>query len=148
MRTLSTFIVALLIIACNSRGNKKEDLPVGKTDTKDTAKQQIQMPRTPATPDTIFTGFGNEPFWAVYVIKNSKIVFHSADGPDVELPFVASSAVNDFTNKYNAASSTATLELIITKKNCSDGMSDETHPYTVALSINKTKYSGCGRETK
>lgn len=141
MRILSTFIVVLLIIACNNSGKKKED-------TKDTAKQVIQMPETPSTPDTIFTGFGNEPFWAVYVIKNSKIVFHPADGPDVELPFVASSAVNDITKKYNAASSTATLELIITKKDCSDGMSDEIHPYTVVLSINKAKYSGCGREDK
>ena len=139
MRVIPAFIIALLVMACNNSAKKKED-------TKDTAKQVIQMPEPPVIPDTIFTGFGNEPFWSVYVINNSKIVFHPADGPDVEVPYVAASVVDNNTNKYNASGSAATLELIITKKDCSDGMSEETHPYTVTLSINKTKYTGCGRK--
>ena len=44
------------------------------------------------TPDTIFTEFGTELFWSVYIIKDSKIVFHPADVPDVEVPFVATGA--------------------------------------------------------
>ena len=136
MRILSVFTIILLVAACNNSTTTKED-------TKDTAKPVIQIPETP---DTVFTGFGTEPFWSVYVINNNKIVFHPADGPDVEVPYVAASVVDNNTNRYNAPGSAATLELIITKKDCSDGMSEQTHPYTVTLSINKTKYTGCGRK--
>ena len=136
MRILSVFTIILLVAACNNSTTTKED-------TKDTAKPVIQIPETP---DTVFTGFGTEPFWSVYVINNNKIVFHPADGPDVEVPYVAASVVDNNTNRYNASGSAATLELIITKKDCSDGMSEQTHPYTVTLSINKTKYTGCGRK--
>ena len=139
MRILSVFTIILLVTACNNSATTKED-------TKDTVKPVIQIPETSVFPDTIFTGFGTEPFWLVYVINNSKIVFHPADGPDVEVPYVAASAVDNNTNRYNASSPAAMLDLIITKKDCSDGMSEETHPYTVTLSINKTKYAGCGRK--
>ncbi len=139
MRILSFFTIILLITSCNNSATTKEE-------TKDTAKPGIQIPETPAIPDTIFTGFGTEPFWSVYVINNNKIVFHPADGPDVEVPHVAASVVDNNTNRYSASGTAATLELIITKKDCSDGMSEETHPYSVALSINKTKYAGCGRK--
>ena len=54
MRLLPVFIIAIFVIACNNSAKKKED-------TKDTAKQVVQMPETP---DTIFTGFGTEPFWS------------------------------------------------------------------------------------
>ena len=139
MRILSVFTIILLITACNNSATTKED-------TKDTAKPVIQIPETPAMPDTIFTCFGTEPFWLVYVINNSKIIFHPANGPDVEVPYVAASVVDNNINRYNASSSATTLELIITKKDCSDGMSEEIHPYEVTLRVNKTKYAGCGRK--
>ena len=50
------------------------------------------------------------------------------------------------TTKYNFGNDTTKIELTIIRKDCSDGMSEETHPYGVALVINKTKYSGCGRK--
>jgi uncharacterized membrane protein len=75
------------------------------------------MPEPPATPDTIFTGFGTEPFWSVYVINNNKIVFHPADGPDVEVPFVTGTTNSSNTTKYISANSNASIELTIVKKN-------------------------------
>ena len=78
MRILSVFTIILLVAACNNSTTTKED-------TKDTAKPVIQIPETS---DTVFTGFGTEPFWSVYVINNNKIVFHPADGPDVEVPML------------------------------------------------------------
>ncbi len=139
MRLLSTFIIVLFLIACNNSAKKKEDI-------KDTANQIIQMSETLASPDTIFTGFGTEPFWSVYVIKDSKIVFHPADGPDVEMSYAIPLAPDSITTKYNTGNGSTTMELTIVKKNCSDGMSEETHQYQITLIMNKTKYSGCGRE--
>ena len=136
MRLLPVFIIAIFLIACNNSAKKKED-------TKDTAKQVVQMPETP---DTIFTGFGTEPFWWVYVVNNSKIVFHPADGAVVEVPFVATTSPDSITTKYNSVSGNTTMDLTIVKKSCNDGVSEETHRYAVTLIIDKTKYSGCGRK--
>lgn len=141
MRSISVFIIALLIIACKNSAKKKDD-------TKDTAKQVKQMPVTLSAPDTIFTGFGTEPFWSVYVIRDNKIVFHPADGPDVAVPFVAATTPDAITRKYSSASGSTTMELTITKKSCSDGMSEVEHPYQVVLMINTTRHSGCGRDGK
>jgi uncharacterized membrane protein len=38
------------------------------------------------------------------------------------------------------------MELTITKKDCSDGMSDITHGYQVKLKVNAITYTGCGKE--
>lgn len=138
MRIILSFIALTIIIACNSSSDKKND-------TKDTAGKKVQMPVQPAIPDTIFTGFGTEPFWSVYVVKDSKIIFHPADGPDVEVPFVEATTVSNAI-RYKSSSPDASIELNVAKKECSDGMSDETHSYRVILVVNKEEYTGCGRE--
>ena len=139
MRILFALLGGLFIIACNNSARKKDTI-------KDTANEVIQMPKTPAVPDTIFTGLGTEPFWSVYVINNTKIIFHPADGPDVTVPFVAAVTVNNTTIKYNSTTGNSSIELIVIKKDCNDGMSELTYPYHVALVVNKTKYAGCGRK--
>ena len=125
-------------MACNNSSDKK-------TDKEDTTKQTIQIPEQPGLPDTIFHGLGTEPFWSVFIIKDNKIVFHPAEGIDVEVPFVApSTTVN--TTTYHSSAEGSSIELIISKKPCSDGMSDNVHAYEVILTVNKTKYSGCGND--
>ncbi len=140
MRLLSVFLLSVTMIACNNTAKKKAD-------TKDTVKQEIQMPGTAPSPDTVFTGLGTEPFWSVYVIAPSKIVFHPADGPDVEVPYVPLS-VGVNSSQYNSDSGNTSIHLSYSRKDCSDGMSEEIHPYEVLLVVNKTKYSGCGRDGK
>ena len=132
-------MIVFWLIACNNAAKKDSD-------TKDTTVTVKQIPAQPSIPDTIFTGFGNEPFWAVYVIKDSKILFHPADGPDVEVPYRA--AVSGTGSiMYNSTGNGNSIDLTIIKKDCSDGMSDITHSYEVTLVVNKTKYAGCGRNT-
>ena len=140
MRIILSFTALMVIIACNNSSNKKND-------TKDTAEKTVQMPVQPTVPDTIFTGFGTEPFWSVYVVKDSKIIFHPADGPNVEVPFVEATTVNNAT-RYKSSSPDGSIELNIAKKECSDGMSDEIHSYRVIVVVNKEEYAGCGREGK
>lgn len=136
MRYTILLIALFFFIACNDSSTKTND-------TKDTAQQTIQMP--PARPDTIFTGTGTEPFWAVYVINSSKIVFHPAEGADVEVPFAAPSVPDSITANYNSASADAAIDLTITRKECSDGMSEIIYPYSVSLTVNGSKYTGCGK---
>lgn len=138
MRIISAFIASIILIACNNASKNKKDI-------KDTVEKKVQMPELPALPDTVFTGFGTEPFWSVYVVKDAGIIFHPMDGPDVEVPFAESSSPDALTTEYKSSGNGNTIELIILKQDCSDGMSDETHKYNVTLLINKTKYTGCGR---
>jgi uncharacterized membrane protein len=97
-------------VACNNNNAGKAN------DIKDTVPQIIQMPQTPAVPHTGFTGVGTEPCWPVYVINNSKIFFHPADGPDVETSLVTS-IPDRIPAKYSSVNGSTTMELIITKKN-------------------------------
>lgn len=135
-----TCISLLFLAACNNsaRDNKETTDSISADTTTGT-----QLP--PST-DTIFRGFGNEPFWAVYVINNDRIVYHPADGPDIAVPFVTPATPDALTTKYNSTNDSVTLELTVIKKQCSDGMSDNVHPYSVTVKINAFRYEGCGRE--
>src|SRR5437868_4072028 len=140
MRFLLIFLFPAAMIACNNTAKNKKDLPDGETAAKDTVKQEKQMPGTTET-DTGFTGLGTEPFWSVYVIVNSKILFHPANGPAVEVPYTVPSAVSNTVSVYSSTAGPASIKLIITKKDCNDGMSEVTYPYSVTLSVNKIKYA-------
>ena len=138
MRLLLFIIPVMLIAACNNSSDKKAD-------TKDTAKQEIQVTQHPAGTDTLFYGFGGNPFWAVYVINNNKIFFVSGgELPDVEVPYVASTTTDSNTTNYSSISGKDTINLTIVKKDCTTMMSKEIHPYQVTLKVNKGKYTGCG----
>ena len=147
MRIISSIIALLIIISCNNSSKSKKDLTAGEAGKKYSVQKNVQVPDQPTVPDTIFTGFGTEPFWSLYVVKGSKIIFHPADGPDVEVPFVEATTVNNAT-RYKSSSADASVELSIVKKECSDGMSDEEHAYRVILVVNKEEYTGCGKERK
>lgn len=138
MRIITLFI-AVVFIACNNSSEKK-------TDIKDTGSITIQMiQQPPVRSDTIFYGMGTEPFWFVYVLKDNKIVFNAAEGTPVEVPYVEGITADNVT-KYSSSANGSSIELIITKKECSDGMSEREFTYQVELSVNKTSYRGCGND--
>lgn len=137
MRKFLVVFAGLLLLACNNSAKKKE--PV-----RDTVKTGEQKPGTAAVPDTIFTGTGTEPFWALYIIAEKKIVFHPSEGADIEVPFVPGATIGD-TTTYLSGEGDHSIKVDILKKNCSDGMSELVYPYEVLLLVNKIKYAGCGR---
>lgn len=139
MRAFLVVMTALFAFACNNSGEKKAQA----TDSPTVEQPVVTTP--PVTNDTIFSGRGTEPFWAVYVIKDNKIVLDRPDGNDIEVPFVAGTTIDSLNTKYTSTNESTTFELLITKKNCSDGMSDITYPYAVTVSINAVKYEGCGK---
>ena len=139
MRILLFIIPVMLIAACNNSSDKKAE-------TKDTAKQEVLVTQPPAGADTLFYGFGANPFWAVYVINNSKIIYVSGgELPDVEVPFVASTVTDSITTNYSSISGKDTINLTIIKKDCDDGWSKTIHPYQVKLKANRGNYTGCGK---
>jgi uncharacterized membrane protein len=145
MRTLITAVICLFAAACGNESTTEE-----KTNTDTTVKANLDTPGVSDVPvttnDTVFTAFGNEPFWALYVIRGNKLLFHPADGPDVEVPYTIPTQPDAITQRYSSAGDSATIELVIIKKDCSDGMSDMTHRYETNVKVNAVTYRGCGRE--
>jgi uncharacterized membrane protein len=139
-----TCIFLLFLAACNNTA--KDNKKTTDSTSADSTTGITQPTQLPQSTDTIFRGFGNEPFWAVYVINNDRIVYHPADGPDIAVPFVIPTTPDALTTKYNSTNDSVTMELTVMKKQCSDGMSDNVHPYSVTLKINAIRYEGCGRE--
>jgi uncharacterized membrane protein len=142
MRRYLAILAALLFFSCK---NGSPDSDPAKDDSLVGGDTTAVVP-TPTANDTIFTAFGNEPFWALYVIRDQKLLFHPMDGPDVEAPYVSPVDVDATTQRYQSAGDSATLELVIIKKDCSDGMSDLTHRFETKVKVNAVTYQGCGRE--
>ena len=143
MRTLLPFAALLVLTACNNRAENNDATDMDSTATADSSSAQ---PPAATAPDTVFTAFGNEPFWALYVIRDEKLLFHPADGPDVEVPWVAPTEVDERTQRYSSSGDSATIELNIVRRDCSDGMSDMVHRFETRIKVNAATYNGCGRE--
>lgn len=150
MRLIPVLAILLLFWTCNNQATNdkpaKDSAGVNSTD-KDSSMNGPDV-ANPPTNDTVFTAFGNEPFWAVYIIRDNKIIFHPADGMDVATPYVNPNTVDSLTTRYASMNAKDTLVLTIIKKVCSDGMSDLRHEYATDLTVNSTHYSGCGRMKK
>jgi uncharacterized membrane protein len=138
MRFIFFVSVILLITACNNN-TKKESIK--RTDTVADHKSIASIEQ-----DTIFTGLGTEPFWAVYVIRDSKIVFEPADGPIFEMELTRTDTTSPGITRYIANNIVTGIFLTVKKENCSDGMSEEIYPFSVDLVVEGKKYNGCGRK--
>jgi uncharacterized membrane protein len=138
MRSFFLIYGLFVIVACNNE-TKKED------DKKEDTVQTIQQPPPSPLNDTVFTALGTEPFWALYIINNNKILFHPMNGPDVEVPYVAAKS-GPASVQYSSSGNGNNIEVTISKENCSDGMSEENYAYSVLLFVNKERFAGCGRD--
>ena len=136
MRLLPFIALIMLVTACNNSSKKKGD-------TKDTTSQVIQD--TPAAPDTLFYGYGGNPYWDVYVINNSKIRYVSGgELPDVEVPYTTPTTIDSMTTNYSSYKGRDTINLTIIKKDCTTSLSKEVRSYQVKLRVNRGNYTGCG----
>lgn len=141
MRILLAMTSIFLFLSCNNSSRNKEE-------KKDSVGGITVVPEKPAVPDTIFTGSGTEPFWAVYVIHNDKIVYHPAEGADIMVPYVLPSSPDSITSKYSSGNDSVRMELSIIQKDCNNGMSDQVYPCQVVLLLNAANYKGCGKYEK
>src|SRR5689334_13198362 len=134
MRVILILISWVFVIACN--------------DPADKTSPEMKDPTVPAIPanDTIFTGVGTEPFWAVYLINingDTSVVFHPAEGQESSFPLIADFHSED-SMAYHGSRFAGGIWLYIIKQNCSDGMSEIVYPFRVVVKIDGKNYRGCG----
>jgi uncharacterized membrane protein len=143
MTRIYVFALAIIAFSCNNKANNTE-----KTTDSTTIIPPKPIETDSLKKDTVFSAFGNEPFWHVAIIENDKYIFHPMDGGDVIVPWVAATIVDSITTRYASSAGNNNIVLIVSKKKCSDGMSDIEHLYATDLTVNGTHYSGCGRQGK
>ncbi len=94
------------------------------------------------------TLFGVEPFWDI-TLSDTKLVISQ---PSEEPRWFEYNRI-DITNQGIAIEASATnpgetIYITFSEGSCSDGMSDNTHPYKATLTFKGNTYEGCGRWKK
>ncbi|MEO7965661.1 MAG: hypothetical protein ABIT38_17260 [Gemmatimonadaceae bacterium] len=88
---------------------------------------------------------GTEPFWGVR-IDTGGIVFSSPDLPNGMRFPIAVPVVADGSLRFNSTMERAPvhdIEVVLTEKSCSDGMSDKSWTYAAHVMLDKQRYEGC-----
>lgn len=94
-----------------------------------------------------FYASGTEPFWTVRISPTEGIVYTSlADNASVWWPFErAAQSAQGNSWAYKTHTDGKTLQLVIQKETCSDGMSDIAHLYKATLTVQGQVLHGCAR---
>ncbi len=143
--------VLLPIMACNNhtkdhKDTEKDTMVTQVTDIpiiKDTTP--VPLPENDVKYDTVFSGLGTEPFWSIDVIKDKEIVFKNSEGLEVAVPYREPGTANNV-QRYISNKGRETIVLAITKKKCSDGMSETDYEYEIIAVVNTVTYRGCGKK--
>lgn len=84
---------------------------------------------------------GTEPFWNA-VIKEGELTYSTPEELDGKSTFVTRFAGNSGL-AFHGTLAAQPLDLVITRGNCSDGMSDRTYPFTATLQLGEEQREGC-----
>lgn len=85
-----------------------------------------------------YKALGTEPFWAL-TIDQRTMKFERPDGRPVTVP--TPRVIHGFAGDIYK---TRRIDVNIVHKRCSDGMSDNTYPDTVQVTVDGRRYEGCG----
>ena len=119
------------------------------------AANTVQLPAPPAQTSAAvdaaaasalplkFVAFGNEPFWNVRV-DGDALHWSSPENMD-GIDFTASTEVLPLQRRYNGQLQGQAVSLTLGAGPCSDGMSDQVHPWRVSWSIDGRVLEGCAR---
>ena len=85
---------------------------------------------------------GTEPFWGGRV-RAGRLTFETPDNDKGEA-FRVRRTIRPRAITFRGAMSQGAFEMVVTRKLCSDGMSDRDFPYEVTISLARDTLHGCG----
>ncbi|HRN62494.1 MAG TPA: MliC family protein [Luteimonas sp.] len=93
----------------------------------------------------VFRGLGTEPFWSLEVDGGPvpQMRLDLAMG-ERKLVVAQAAALDDGKGYAGTADDGSAVSLRITDGDCSDGMSDQTYPASIALDVGTETFNGCG----
>lgn len=91
-----------------------------------------------------FRGIGTEPGWLIEVGSGAAPALHAELDYGERIVDVANAEA--FAGGYRGSTGDGVaVELRIRRETCSDGMSDQSYPAAIALTVGERSYRGCGR---
>lgn len=92
-----------------------------------------------------FIALGNEPFWSVEIIPSEKIIALKdvAAEKAYVFPYKVSKKSGNTISYESSNDKNQTIEVLIIKNPCSDGMSDRKYNYSALVQINGKALKGC-----
>ena len=90
-----------------------------------------------------FIAFGTEPFWSVRV-DGDRLHWSSPENMD-GIDFTAQAEVLPLQRRYNGQLQGQAVSLTLSAGPCSDGMSDQVHPWRVSWQVDGQQLAGCAR---
>lgn len=132
---LIAFVLTGFLFSCKTNQN---------TDSTITTSKKFNE----KTFDPHFKGIGTEPFWSIE-IDDDFIVYKDIDAKLEVFPIISINKAQDANVKLiRSENNNKQLQVTISQKSCSDGMSDNSFDYKTEVLIiskeNELKLSGCG----
>ena len=130
MRTMTACLLGLGLAACQPGGGIS--VPGDSDD---------HSPYLGITPQETIRFTGTEPFWGGSV-QGERLVYSTPEKPDGTVLTVKRFAGRgglSFSGELGGKS----FDLMVTARSCTDGMSDRTYPFTVALMLGDALMQGC-----
>ena len=132
LRPFAISLVLLAALAACSSDHQPAGVP---GDTGDTAP----FADIPKAETVYFTG--TEPFWSAEA-SGGQLIYRTPENPDG-----IAIAVERFAGRgglsFSGSAGGASLDITVTPGECSDGMSDNTYPYTATLALGQDTRFGC-----
>jgi uncharacterized membrane protein len=92
-----------------------------------------------------FNMVGTEPFWAMQIASETKTAKFSRPGePDTEIGFPVETKGSSGAVVLTSTSPDGDIVMTLTKRECSDGMSDRKYPYEANVVYKGQTLTGCG----
>ncbi len=99
----------------------------------------------PSPLESDFNLLGTEPFWAIQISKEDQTTTVSRPGEsDARIGYPAESKGEGGAVVLTAPAPEGDIVMTLTRKECSDGMSDRTYPWSAVVVIEGTTLTGCG----
>ncbi len=132
MRRIALILpISIALAAC------QPGAPAAVEDATDATPAPTTSEPAPA-PAIAMRAFGNEPFWEMRDTGDGKLVFTTPDNSE-GTAYAATRSEDAGGIRYTGDD----VSLTIVRGNCSDGMSDATHPYSARMTLAGQTYRGC-----
>jgi uncharacterized membrane protein len=140
LHIVTTAACAALLASCGGGGEQATPTAAATTAEPD----PVSMSFLPAD----FRAFGTEPFWSAEISKD-KLVLTTPENVQtggVTVPVTRADGAENAL--FTAAIDGQVLQILVTPGACSDGMSDNTYPWTVERTFGEDSVSGCAEPPK
>ena len=158
MKRLTSWIFILgfaLGVSCGSdrKSGNEQASPATVKIEEETFQQKPQQPDSlhmASVPDTLYRISGTEPFWGLVVAK-PQMIFTSMGGDTLFFPYQeprqAAGRPDGYVQVYALGKQQKLILQEASQCPCSDGMSDQEHPYRAVLVLEGQVLEGCGRSS-